>query len=141
MRKGKPQSVTTAPVGLAGARGHRRVSLFMVGALILGASAASGGGATVAGAAGAAPTPVSQASTSTRGVTTTSINVVFPVVNLNALASTYGFAGDVEYTEQAKAIHLFVNQINTSGGINGRKINAIISSYNPANDAVDAGAL
>ena len=86
-------------------------------------------------AAGAATIPVAQASTSTRGVTGTTINVVFPVANLDALASTYGFAGDVEYTEQAKAIHLFVNQINDSGGINGRTINPIITPYNPANDA------
>lgn len=84
---------------------------------------------------GAATVSVSQASTSTRGVTASTINVAFPVANLNALASAYGFAGDVEYTEQAKAIHLFVNQINDSGGINGRKINPIITSYNPANEA------
>jgi hypothetical protein len=68
-------------------------------------------------------------------VTATTINLAFPVANLDALASTYGFAGDVEYTEQAKAIHLFVNQINDSGGINGRTINPIITSYNPANNA------
>jgi Periplasmic binding protein len=85
--------------------------------------------------AGATFTPVSQASTSSRGVTATTINLALPIANLDALASTYGFAGDVEYTEQAKAIHLFVNQINDSGGINGRKINPIITSYNPANDA------
>src|SRR6516164_7540879 len=41
--------------------------------------------------AGAASVPVSQASTSARGVTATTINVVFPVANLDALASTYGF--------------------------------------------------
>jgi len=86
-------------------------------------------------AAGADGTPVGHASTSSRGVTATTINVAFPVANLDALASTYGFAGDVEYTEQAKAIHLFVNQINDGGGINGRTINPIITSYNPANDA------
>ena len=85
--------------------------------------------------AGGATTSVSQASTSARGVNATTINVVFPVANLDTLASTYGFAGDVEYTEQAKAIHLFVNQINDSGGINGRQINPIIVSYNPANNA------
>jgi Periplasmic binding protein len=83
----------------------------------------------------AATVSVSQASTSTRGVTSNTINVAFPVANLDALASTYGFAGDVEYTEQDKAIHLFVNQINDSGGINGRKINPIITTYNPASDA------
>jgi hypothetical protein len=86
-------------------------------------------------AAGAATTQVDQASDSARGVSATTINVAFPVANLDALASTYGFAGDVEYTEQARAIHLFVNQINDSGGINGRKINPMITSYNPANDA------
>ena len=61
--------------------------------------------------------------------------MVFPVANLDALASTYGFAGDIEYTEQAKAIHLFVDQINEDGGINGRTINPIITSYDPANNA------
>jgi ABC-type branched-subunit amino acid transport system substrate-binding protein len=91
--------------------------------------------ALTAPAAGAATTLVSQASTSARGVTGTTINVVFPVANLDALASTYGFAGDVEYTEQANAIHLFVNQINDGGCINGRTINPIITPYNPANDA------
>ena len=85
--------------------------------------------------AGAAPVPVSRASTSARGVTATTINVAFPVANLDALASTYGFEGDVEYTEQSKAIDLFVNQINDSGGINGRKINPIIVPFNPASDA------
>jgi hypothetical protein len=91
--------------------------------------------AVVATAAGAASVPVSHASTSARGVTATTINVAFPVANLDALASTYGFAGDVEYTEQTKAINLFVNQINDSGGINGRKINPVITTYNPASDA------
>jgi len=89
---------------------------------------------TDAGAASGA-VPVSEASTSARGVSDSTINVVFPVANLNALASTYGFAGDTEYTEQAEAIHLFVDQVNQGGGINGRKINPIITSYDPANNA------
>ncbi len=99
----------------------------------------------IAGAAGLAlpatsgastdPTPVTQASTSARGVTSTTINVVFPVVNLQALSSEIGFAGDVEYTEQAKAIKLFVGQINQEGGINGRKINPIISYFDPTNES------
>jgi hypothetical protein len=91
-------------------------------------------GLALPAAAGAA-TPVDRASTSARGVTKSTINVVFPVVNLQALSSVYGFAGDVEYTEQAKAIHLFVDQINATGGINGRKINAIVSSFNPASES------
>lgn len=81
------------------------------------------------------PVPPDQASTSTRGVSAHSINVVFPVVNLTGLASNLGFATDYEYKEQTKAIHLFVNQINNSGGINGRKINPIISYFTPQNTA------
>jgi hypothetical protein len=85
--------------------------------------------------AATAPTPADRASTSARGVTKNTINVVFPVVNLEALASVYGFAGDVEYTEQAKAINLFVGQINAAGGINRRKIIPIISYFNPASES------
>jgi hypothetical protein len=80
-------------------------------------------------------TPVSQASTSTRGVTSTQINVVFPVVNLQALSTELGFAGDVEYSEQGKAISLFVKQINDNGGINGRKINPIITFFDPQSES------
>ena len=80
-------------------------------------------------------TPVDRASTSARGVTKHSINVIFPVVNLQALASVYGFAGDVEYTEQAKAIRLFVGQVNAAGGINGRMINPIITYFDPASES------
>jgi hypothetical protein len=78
--------------------------------------------------------PVSQASTSSRGVSKHSINVVFPVVSLNSLAGQEGFAEDAEFGEQTKAILLFVNQINQSGGINGRKINPIITNFDPTNE-------
>ncbi len=69
------------------------------------------------------------------GVSATEINVVFPVVAINSLAGQLGFAEDKEYNEQIPAIHLFVNQINDAGGINGRKINPIIASFDPENDA------
>jgi hypothetical protein len=89
------------------------------------------------GSAGAASgiTPVTKASTSTRGVTAHSINVEFPVVKLQALASQFGFAGDVEYTEQVKAINLFVHHINATGGINGRTINPMITGFDPTNES------
>ncbi len=98
------------------------------------------GGSGNAGAAEVASsatkqTPVSQASTSNRGVSATSINVVFPVVAVNSLSGKLGFAEDKEYNEQIPAIHLYVNQINDSGGINGRKINPIIVQFDPTNDA------
>ena len=104
------------------------------------APAGTPGGSDSAGAAELASssttaTPVSQASTSTRGVTATSINVVFPVVAINSLAGKEGFSADKEYNEQVPAIHLYVNQINKAGGINGRKINPIIAQYDPTNDA------
>jgi hypothetical protein len=81
----------------------------------------------------AKPTPVSQASTSSRGVTAHTINVVFPVVNINSEAGQLGFAEDKEYGEQTFAIKLYVNQINSNGGINGRKIKAIIVPFDPMN--------
>ncbi len=81
------------------------------------------------------PSSVSTASTSSRGVTGSSINVVFPVVSLNSLAGKEGFAEDAEYGEQTKAIELFVDHINDSGGINGRKINPIIANFDPTNES------
>jgi ABC-type branched-subunit amino acid transport system substrate-binding protein len=106
----------------------------MVGTLaVLGAAVSLGSQAPVAAARG--PAPVDQASTSTRGVTSTKINVVFPVVNLQALSAQLGFASDVEYTEQGKAIQLFVSHINAAGGINGRKINPIITFFDPTSES------
>lgn len=77
---------------------------------------------------------VDQASTSTRGVTASTINVVFPISNLTSLSGTLGFAGDVEFAHQQQAIHTFVNAINDSGGINGRKINPMIVNFDPTNE-------
>ncbi|HWF16878.1 MAG TPA: ABC transporter substrate-binding protein [Acidimicrobiales bacterium] len=93
------------------------------------------GAAEVTSASNSTATPVSQASTSNRGVSKTSINVVFPVVAINSLAGKEGFAQDKEYNEQIPAINLYVNQINKSGGINGRKINPIIEQFDPTSDA------
>ena len=67
-------------------------------------------------------------------MTSHTINVVFPVVSLNSLAGKEGFAQDTEFGEQTKAINLYVNQINTAGGINGRKINPIIVNFDPTNE-------
>ena len=89
---------------------------------------------TAAASTGASLSPVSSAGTSSRGVTKNSITLVFPVVALNSLAGRDGFAEDAEYGEQTKAIQLFVKQINDGGGVNGRKILPIISSYDPTNE-------
>ncbi len=113
------------------------VGVVIVGTAACGSSASSTASSTTAastGTASAGPSPVSSASTSSRGVTANSINVVFPVVSLNSLAGKEGFAEDAEYGEQTKAIELFVKQINDSGGINGRMINPIISTFDPTNE-------
>jgi hypothetical protein len=120
-------------------------TLGMVGAVLVGAvvwvaaapsstpvAAASNGGSS---ANGSGPSPVSSASTSTRGVSQKAINVVLPVVSLGSLAGKEGFAQDAEYGEQTKAIQLFVKQINKAGGINGRKINPIIANFDPTNES------
>lgn len=74
------------------------------------------------------------ASTSSVGITAKTITIGFPISNLDALASNLGFEADVEYSEQAKAIDLFVKQINDAGGIYGRKIKADIVDVNPLNE-------
>jgi hypothetical protein len=131
-RRPRAMQVRTALIVIA-------IVIGLIAWLVLAPSGTPGGGG-IAGAAEPAaraftPTPVSQASTSTRGVTKTSINVVFPVVAVNSLAGKLGFAEDKEYNEQIPAINLFVNQINQAGGINGRKINPIIVQFDPTNDA------
>jgi hypothetical protein len=105
----------------------------VVVAVTSGASSSSASTSSAAKAAGIAA--LNKASTSSRGVTKTTINVVFPISNLTSLASNFGFAGDVEFGEQKKAIHTFVNAANANGGINGRKINPIIVTFDPTNEA------
>ena len=97
---------------------------------VLGSTVAFG----VAAPAGAAqPTPVTKASTSSRGVTGSTINVVFPIISFTSIEGQFEIESDAEYGEQTKAIHLFVNQINDAGGIHGRKINPMIVSFDPTN--------
>lgn len=117
-------------------------SLVVVSAVIVGTAAcgaasssppATNSGST-AQASGTAPSAVSTASTSSRGVSKNNINVVFPVVSLNSLAGREGFAEDAEFGEQTKAIKLFVKQVNDTGGIHGRKIIPIITSFDPTNE-------
>jgi len=93
------------------------------------------GTSTPTGGLAAAVKVLDNASTSSRGVTATSINVVFPVSNLTTLASNFGFAGDAEFAQQKNAITTFVDAVNANGGINGRKINPMIEDFDPTNEA------
>jgi Periplasmic binding protein len=84
-------------------------------------------------------TPVTQASTSTRGIVGNKINVVFPIVALNSLAGEEDLDSSKEFGEQDQAIDLYVGLINKSGGIDGRKINPIIAPYDPTNEVTMRG--
>jgi len=110
------------------------VALVVAVAFAVGTGSSPTRGNTNAATGDTTATPV-QASASSAGVTANSIRVVFPVSNLSGLAATFGFAGDIEYSEQAKAIKLFVKLINDAGGIHGRKIDAAIVNFDPTNEA------
>jgi hypothetical protein len=111
------------------------LAVVVISAAACGSSSSSTTTSTAStGQAAAGPSPVSTASTSSRGVTAKSITVVFPVVSLNSLAGQEGFAEDAEFGEQTKAIRLFVDQINDAGGINGRRINPIVTTFDPTNE-------
>jgi Periplasmic binding protein len=92
------------------------------------------GGASPSKAAGG-PTPVTDASTSARGVSAGAINVVFPIISFGSIEGEFEIKSDAEFGEQIKAIHLFVDEINNAGGINGRKINPMIVGFDPTNVA------
>ncbi|MGA3149715.1 MAG: ABC transporter substrate-binding protein [Acidimicrobiales bacterium] len=141
LSRGNPAEGPSRPRGPSGGRRSKPIrALAVVAAVVVGAAACATSSpstattATSTGPSTGGPSPVSSASTSSRGVTEHSINVVFPLVALNSLAGQEGFAEDAEFGEQAKAINLFVNQINDGGGINGRKINAILTSFDPTNE-------
>jgi hypothetical protein len=125
-----PRGPLGRPWGRSGWR-FRIQTTAVVGAVLL----TTLGSGAVASASTASPSSVRTASPSSRGVTKSSINVVFPVVALNSLAGKEGFAADAEFGEQTKAIELFVKHVNGTGGINGRKINPIITSFDPTNEA------
>jgi ABC-type branched-subunit amino acid transport system substrate-binding protein len=115
-----------------GKSGARRGLLRAGGAIAVLGSAVALSVATPSGA-NSAGTPVTDASTSARGVSASAINVVFPVISFTSIEGEFEIESDAEYGEQVKAIHLFVNQINDGGGIHGRKINPMIVSYDPTN--------
>ena len=114
------------------------VVAIVAGVLIyVAASPPSGGGSAAASTAatggGGASSSLSSASTSTRGISGNTINVVFPVVSLTSLTGKLGIANDAEYGQQKQAIDFYVGQVNKQGGIHGKKIHAIIASFTPLN--------
>jgi len=136
--RGRRQRGRVAP----GPRASRLGPLRSLGVLVVGVAAcalstpaASPVGASTTSVGGRSPSPVSSASTSSRGVSAHAVDVVFPVVSLNSLAGQEGFAQDAEFGEQAKAIRFFVQRINASGGIDGRRIVPVITSFDPTDES------
>ena len=78
--------------------------------------------------------PVTEASTTTRGIVGNRIDVVFPVVSLSSLAGQEGLAADKEYGDQVAAIDLYVHDVNVAGGIDGRTIDPIVVPFNPTDE-------
>lgn len=122
------------PLGVRIASGA--LTIVVVAGIAFAASTGSSGNGK--GATGSTTPPtvtaLEKASTSSVGVTARTITVAFPVSNLTALSSSLGFSSDIEYSEQKKAIDLFVNQINDAGGINGRMIKPLIVTVDPTNE-------
>jgi len=117
------------------------IAIAVVAAVVLGvivgtAKQSTGSASATAGlgVSGTQGVGIDQASTSSRGVTATTITVAFPVANLAVLSSNIGFAGDAEFGVQPQAIETFVNAINDAGGIAGRKIVPIIVQYDPTSE-------
>ena len=117
------------------------VVLALVVAIVAVAAGSGGSGKSKSVAAGTSTTVAASSSTTaaapqgfTRGVTATEINVVFPIIDLAAIANASGFTGGADESYE-EAIKTYVGQINTAGGINGRKINAQIVTFNPLDDA------
>lgn len=110
------------------------VALGVVGGVVAVGSAAIPSSSTksAAGTPGANAGPA-QAAPSTSGVTKDSVTVVFPVIDLSAIANASGL--DVGDENSTQAITTFVDDVNTRGGINGRHFVARIEKFNPYDDA------
>src|SRR5439155_15265343 len=70
---------------------------------------------------------------SDRGVSPTSIKVVFPWANLSTVQQAFAFTSSSE--DDVTSIHTFVDDVNARGGVNCRKIDPEIVSYDPTSDS------
>jgi len=127
---GPPGSSTTA--GTLGASGATSTTLAAASttAATLGSS---GVGSLVGGGSGSGAAPGVKLTASDRGVTPTSITVVFPWPNLGAVGAATGI--DTASESNTLSIATYVNDINAHGGILGRKIVPEVVGFNPLDDA------
>lgn len=94
---------------------------------------AVGSGVVGPGSAGGGAPPGVALGASDRGVTPTSIRVVFPWPNLGPVGQATGL--DTSSEDNVMSIQTYVNDVNAHGGILGRKIDPEIVSFNPLDDA------
>lgn len=100
-----------------------------------GGSSNGGGSGSISVGSGSGPGGV-PLTASDRGVTPTSIRVVFPWPNLSTINSAFSLSGTATSGEDdVTSIKTYVDDINAHGGILGRKIDPEIVSYDPSNDA------
>ena len=93
----------------------------------------TGGGPSVGSGIGPGGVPLTA---SDRGVTPTSIKVVFPVANLSGVAAANPLSTAVSSENATTSINAVLDEINKAqGGINGRKIVPEIVQYDPTNAA------
>src|SRR5947207_6603264 len=94
-----------------------------------GGAAGSSGGGSGGGTGGGAIGPLTA---SDKGVTPTSIRVVFTYPDLGPVGASIGLAGTSE--DEKTSINAFVRDVNDRGGVLGRRIDPVIVSYNPLDE-------
>ncbi|MEY2430782.1 MAG: hypothetical protein QOC92_507 [Acidimicrobiaceae bacterium] len=92
------------------------------------------GGTALGGDFGGPPPDRPQLTASDRGVTETTVKVVFPWFDIGAYTSASGTTTDEPLEGGPDAITAYVNYINATGGLDGRMIDPIIEEFNPLNE-------
>ncbi|MHB8464472.1 MAG: ABC transporter substrate-binding protein [Acidimicrobiales bacterium] len=99
-----------------------------------GSTTGGGGGSVLPGTPGTTAQGKLHLTASDRGVSPTTIKVVFPWPNLGPVGKATGL--DTSSEDAVLSIKTYVNDVNARGGINGRTIDAQIVEFNPL-DAAD----
>ena len=121
---GGPASAAT-PTGPGGASGPGSTG----GGAATGSSPLAGGSSTVAGL-----------TNSDRGVTATTITIAFLVVDLGGVSKVGVSVPGFDVQSQEGYINTFLDNVNSQGGILGRKIVPVFVTYDPTNQSTSATA-
>jgi hypothetical protein len=99
-----------------------------------GGGTGTGGGIVLGGDPGSPTGPRSPLTASDRGVTETTVKVVFPWFDISAYTSASGTTTDEPIEGGPDAISAFVDYVNANGGLDGRTILPQIEDFNPLNE-------